>query len=349
MTRRRKSRFLNPFGLAFLDVMSCGLGAAVLLFLIIDHNLSELAQASDSGEVDVILLEQQIAEEEQKSTDHQRITVQLDRELRTLMKERIVAIQQQALLLAEQTPVTDNKQLVKTVREQERRVKKAKGQQLLQRRAEAKRQYVAGFQVEGHHILILLDRSASMMDREIATVIRNRFLPVSHQRDSIKWRWTRTIFEWLLAHLPAKSRYQVLGFNTTVTEALPRQRGWLLASGKEQLREVIASVRGWVPSGGTRFDLVVEEIHKMRPRPDAVYLITDGLPTQGEDWLRLKRVKVSASQRMDYFRKAFGGYRGPPLHVVLLPLEGDPGAAGAFWRVAMKSGGQFLVPSEDWP
>ena len=49
---RRRGWSLNTFGLAFLDVMSCGLGAAVLIFLIVDHSLTERAEAAESGELE---------------------------------------------------------------------------------------------------------------------------------------------------------------------------------------------------------------------------------------------------------------------------------------------------------
>jgi hypothetical protein len=35
--------------------------------------------------------------------------------------------------------------------------------------------------------------------------------------------------------------------------------------------------------------------------------------------------------------------------VLLLPMEGDPRAAGAYWNLARVRGGTFLAPSKDWP
>ena len=40
---------------------------------------------------------------------------------------------------------------------------------------------------------------------------------------------------------------------------------------------------------------------------------------------------------------------GIPVNVVLLPMEGDPMAPSAFWKLAIASGGSFISPSEDWP
>ena len=60
--KRRRGDF-NPLSLSFLDVMSCGFGAVVLIFLILDHTATEQANVSDpvlQGEVE--LLEQEILE-----------------------------------------------------------------------------------------------------------------------------------------------------------------------------------------------------------------------------------------------------------------------------------------------
>jgi hypothetical protein len=40
---------------------------------------------------------------------------------------------------------------------------------------------------------------------------------------------------------------------------------------------------------------------------------------------------------------------GIPVNVVLFPMEGDPLAASAFWKLAMASRGSFMSLAEDWP
>ena len=41
MPRRRRNT--NVFGLAFLDAMTCGLGAVVLLYMVINHSVNARA------------------------------------------------------------------------------------------------------------------------------------------------------------------------------------------------------------------------------------------------------------------------------------------------------------------
>ena len=343
---RRRGRSLNPFGLAFLDVMSCGLGAAVLIFLIVDHSLTERAEAAESGELDARLLERDVAAAEERIRAHRRQATQLERELRELAARRTAAIRAQAELQAARPEDTDTAALIEKLRAREREVAAARqSRQLLEREQEGRRQYAAGFRVEGRRILVLVDRSGSMTDRRIAAAVRNQYLPAERRRETVKWRWARSILEWLLAHLPADAQYQVIGY---ADEARPAAGGgWLQASDEQALARVRGAVRGWTPGGGTRLDRALAAARKMSPPPDAVYLLTDGLPTRGRSWF--KRAKVTAAQRQEFFEEAATGVQGPAHHVILLPLEGDPNAAGLYWRFAMRTGGQFLAPAEDWP
>lgn len=343
---RRRGFFLNAFGLAFLDVMSCGLGAAVLIFLIVDYSLTERAEAAESGELDARLLQERVAAADARTRAHRRQEKQLERELRALAARRAAAVRARAELPAELPQGADAEALIRRLREREREVAEARaGRQLLERELEARRQYAAGFRVEGRRILVLVDRSASMTDRRIAAAVRNQYLPAERRREAVKWRWTRSILEWLLAHLPEDAQYQVLGYADEAHPALGG--GWLEAADGETLARVRDAVRGWVPDGGTRLDRALAAARKMSPAPDAVYLLTDGLPTRGESWF--KRAKVSAAKRQEFFEEAVADVRGPAHHVILLPLEGDPNAAGLYWRFAMRTGGQFLAPAEDWP
>ncbi len=41
--------------------------------------------------------------------------------------------------------------------------------------------------------------------------------------------------------------------------------------------------------------------------------------------------------------------RGVPVNVILYPMEGDPMASPAFWKVAMATRGSMMTPSSDWP
>ena len=61
MAGKKKRGSFNPLSLAFLDVMSCGFGAVVLLFLILDHTATEARNEADPNlTAEVNLLEDEI-------------------------------------------------------------------------------------------------------------------------------------------------------------------------------------------------------------------------------------------------------------------------------------------------
>ena len=89
-------------------------------------------------------------------------------------------------------------------------------------------------------------------------------------------------------------------------------------------------------------------ISQLRPAPDNIYLITDGLPTQGSK--RIRGATISGRQRLNLFQSAVKAVpRGIPMNIILSPMEGDPEAANAFWKLAQMTNGSFMSPSEDWP
>ena len=86
----------------------------------------------------------------------------------------------------------------------------------------------------------------------------------------------------------------------------------------------------------------------MEPAPDQVILITDGLPTQGS--VPPARKFINAKDREKLFDDALKTVnKDIPIDVVLLPMKGDMPAAYAYWSLARKTGGSYVVPSRDWP
>jgi hypothetical protein len=86
----------------------------------------------------------------------------------------------------------------------------------------------------------------------------------------------------------------------------------------------------------------------MKPRPDNILLLTDGLPTQGKR--KSSKNTISGDERLKLFQQATGALpRAVPINTILFPMEGDPMAAVSFWKLAIETGGSFLTPTRDWP
>ena len=115
-----------------------------------------------------------------------------------------------------------------------------------------------------------------------------------------------------------------------------------------QLEKVSAELRKITPRGGTSMENAFLALQELSPQPDNIFLITDGLPTQGTSPPRGS--KVSGRERQKLFRQAIRQLPGNvPVNIILTPLEGDPMAASELWQLAQSSKGSFLSPSRDWP
>ena len=74
------------------------------------------------------------------------------------------------------------------------------------------REYLTGMQLGGQRILILVDHSASMLDKSIVNIVRRRNMNDLQKRRSKKWQQAIATVDWITARFPAKSSYQIYGF-----------------------------------------------------------------------------------------------------------------------------------------
>jgi len=211
------------------------------------------------------------------------------------------------------------------------------------------RQYLTGLKVGGKRILFLVDGSASMLADTIVNAVRRRLLPAADRVRADKWRKAVKAVDWLTTQIPRDSQFQIYVFNTTARPLLPGTDGaWLAAKDGTSLGQAVATLRGTAPEGGTSLEAAFAAAAAMRPPPDNIIVLTDGLPTQG---LTPPRGRVvSGGDRLKLFDRAMRALpRGVPVNILLFPMEGDPMAAPAFWKLAIASRGSFMTPSKDWP
>ena len=360
----RNRRLLTPFSLSFLDIMSCGFGSVVLLFLIIKHNVDTntiIPVDTRDQTSEVMLLEEEILEGRKNLAKTRNTISEIDEQLVEAqgMARRIMEKIQETRSLAEQLSDTTSaveldrlKLNIKELEEQKKQLQEEvrdTGDDVRRLVGDGNREYLTGLKLGGKRILILLDVSGSMLDDTIVNIIRIRNMRDGIKRNAPKWVQTLRMVDWLTARFPRDSQYQVYVFNTKTRAALPGQEGkWLDVGNKADLNSVIEALGKIVPEGGTNLENAFAAIGKLRPRPDNVYLITDGLPTRGSRTIR--GTTITGKQRLNLFTRAVKQMPGGvPVNVILAPLEGDPEAAFAYWRLAMSTDGSFLIPSEDWP
>lgn len=352
----RHSRRPTTFSLSFIDAMSCGLGAVILLFMIINH-ASEVRAVDANRDVadEVSALEAEVIERQQRVAslrDTLDATLEQDRAARE-RAERLAAAADEPVPEADTGPGERIAALKQELQSLEGRVEQMReqadsGDATRARAGDGDRQYLTGLKVGGKHVLILLDASASMLDDDIVNVIRRRNMDEAARRSAPKWRRARAAVDWLTTQVPAQSRFQLYTFAEQPKAALSGTDGqWLGTDGGARLTAAVRALDGVVPAGGTSLRNVADAAARLSPRPDNIYLITDGLPTQGRE---SRRGTVSGSQRLDFFREGVNALpSGVPVNILLLPMEGDPLASSAFWQLAQARGGAFITPSEAWP
>ncbi|MEN8690602.1 MAG: hypothetical protein AB1Z20_10895, partial [Desulfobacterales bacterium] len=211
------------------------------------------------------------------------------------------------------------------------------------------RQYLTDLKMGGRRIFILVDSSASMLAETVVGVIRRRNLGVDEKLKSPKWRQVVATIGWLTTQLPPTSQFQVYTFNETAGPLIAGTSGtWLNAGQIDRLNQTVAGMRKLVPEEGTSLLNAFNVIAEMKPAPDNIFLLSDSLPTMGakKPWGK----RVSGKKRLSLFNDAIRRLPARvPVNIILYPMEGDPFAASAFWKLATDTRGSFFCPSKDWP
>jgi hypothetical protein len=202
----------------------------------------------------------------------------------------------------------------------------------------------------GQRVLILVDSSASMLGRTYANVVRYRAMPDDRKVRAPKWRQTVATVEWLTTQLQPGVRFQIYAFNEQAATTVAGSDGsWITANEGGDFDAALAGLRKVVPGKGTSLIKAFQAARSMKPTPDNIFLITDGLPTQGAT-APAEPEPIRADRRANFLRQAIAELPSSvPVNVILLPMEGDPEAAIRFWDLAMRTRGSFLAPAKDWP
>lgn len=354
----RGKRHVSTFSLSFLDIMACGFGAVTLLFLILKHDAEAMRSAGDTGAAtESRRLTEDIREGERNQLQLRNSLKQLEEEI-TQARGRSRRVldeleQRQNELSIEASPEQEiallQEQVTALEAETARLRQQDSGADTRAFFGTGDRQYLTGLKLGGQRVLILVDSSASMLAETIVNVVRRRNMDESSKRASAKWQTAIRTVEWLVAQLPRHSDYQIYSFNTEASALVKNHHGrWLSATDTRSLDDNVRALKNLSPNGGTSLVKAFQAIGSFSLKPDNIFLITDGLPTQGKS--RPGKNTVSGKQRLAFFEQAVDILpRGIPVNVILLPMEGDPAAAAAYWQLGISSGGAFLSPARDWP
>jgi len=353
MRRHRKS---EGFNLAFLDIMSCGLGAIILVFMMVKHNVGSSELQEDLLTQDVLQLQKTELELEKALVESKNHSDSEKKKIATLHSKiaslKRALAQKESSLLQKENKIGALKNDIKST-------PIAKTDDVIEDDRGGEENYLMGLKVEGKRIAILLDSSASMTDEKLIDIIRRKNGSTSEKQRGQKWERTKKIMHWLLTRVPKQSTMTVVTFNDTAS--LLGSLQWLNPRNAKDLSKAYKEVDKLIPTGPTNLQKGLKMISSLSPTD--LYVITDGLPTAGDSHYSslnpfascgslLGRGKtISGKCRVALFRQTIqeSAPSGVKVNVILLPIEGDPDAANEYWSWTARTGGLLISPAENWP
>ena len=366
MTQRRRTT--EVFTLSFLDCICCGFGAVILFYTIVSAQ-SGVAQtrANDTLTAEVNRLDEQVLTGtrnlaalrdtvEKTKTEVASASAQTNLLTSELASHQTQVSNYDATHLSRAEHIEKLRADVQALQEGIKRLEAGSdelappGQDVTAfRKTGGERRYITGLRMHGRRILILLDVSASMLHEDIVSVLRLKNADDAQKRAAAKWRRAVETVHWLLSQVPPGSSYQVYTFNTKAQPLLPDTTGkWISGGDLPQIARALDALQGLVPGEGTSLYNAFAATRTLGPLPDQIVVITDGLPTQGK--VVAARKLIDSDARVRFFNEAVSQLpQHVPIDSVLLPMQGDPEAAHAFWHLARTSDGSVLMPAKDWP
>ncbi len=337
--------------------MSCGLGAVILVFMLVKYNVDVVPTKNDSLEVELSQLKSEArvlgeqvavinAAREKTLADIEAVSGQLSQIEKEVAGKKGLSEKQEQELVAIQKKIAA--------------MEAAQTEDVIENKNAGEETYIAGLRVEGRKIAILIDSSASMTDEILIDVIRRKNRPDNEKKSGPKWQRVLRIADWLLARLPKDSEVAVIAFDEQAR--VLGSNSWVPSRNGAELKKIQIALSSAVPTGATNLQAGLRVLGHLEP--SNVYLVTDGLPTKGlSNYKSLNPFascnsltgssnSISGECRLKLFHHSIANETlgvKVPVNVVLLPIEGDPQASAAYWSWTSETGGLLISPAESWP
>jgi hypothetical protein len=129
----------------------------------------------------------------------------------------------------------------------------------------------AGIELTGQRVIFLVDMSGSMEMLDDKT------------EAPLKWTEVRQTIVKLMRSLPKLEKYQLITFAPAIDYPLGGAGKWLEHDPKSSPEQALKALAAIKPRGGTNMYIALDEAFKYRKQGlDTIYLLSDGLPNQGE-------------------------------------------------------------------
>ena len=335
MKQRRQAQ---SSALSFIDCICCGFGAVLLLFILTAK--SQIVQQEIEIEralTDLEVLQKGIviAEKEQQS---------IEAELASLDPQPGIENISLTELIAERTRLSktiEDKKAALTFIDEETNAPEAVA---AKERPSADKSYLSGLRLQGPRVVILLENSGSMLATDANSALK--IIRSGSGNQSEKWLRAKAAVRAVLAAIPKDTRVAILQMNQTAkplsgTPANP----YIDPYDNTALIALLDRLDSLEASGGSNLLNALTNIRNLSKQPNSMLLIGDGLPTAPNPTNR----SLSEKDRVRLFNKAMSMRPNFPFNVILFPFEGDPSAAGLFWKLSSRTNGIALIPDNDWP
>jgi len=353
MKIRRKTEGLN---IAFLDVMASGLGAIILVLIIVKQDVGKASPEASLLQSDLARLEEVDDRLKKLLAESNRGAMDGIRKI-TSTQAKIEALKSETLKISDM--ISRKQMALSSIKNTIKNAPVAKTNDVVANDEGGEENYLIGLKVEGRRILFLIDSSASMTDEKLIDIIRRKNTPDAEKKRGPKWQRTKRIVRWLLARAPKSSQVAVVTYNRTASIL---GGGWLNSRNPNAIRKLYGELDKLAPTGSTNLQLGLQKAASLAPTN--IYLVTDGLPTEGQSRyaslnpfaacssLLGKSTNISGACRIKLFRQTLlesAPAQSVRVNVVLLPIEGDPQAAPAYWAWTASTGGLLISPAVNWP
>ena len=350
----RKRNAFQPFSISFLDIISCGFGAVILLFVLTsgkkeedrENNLSDVK--IDIGAVtNNIKIEEKdlklLSEALKKNKD---LIAKLNAALEDL---DLTLLEKQNLLKVVLTRRADIEESLALLLGELENLPKVEERPPIPIANPIKRQYLTDFKLDGDRVLLIIEASGGMLDISIDQAIERLSHTDEEKRKAPKWQRILRAVEWLITSLQRPTQYQILIFNRDAEPLfVEKWDEWFDPWDRDTTSSVLSELSEIVPQGEANLERAFFVAGSLDPLPDTIILIIDGLPTSA-----VSVPRGSLADTNDRIRMFNAARRqvpsGIPINIIMYPWDQDPPAAALFWILACRTRGSFICPSKDWP
>lgn len=335
MKKRRESQ---SSALSFMDCICCGFGAVLLLFI-----LTAKAQVVES---------QEEASQSREAADTLQAAIEETEARQKALEEEIEALDPQPDTNATSTAqlAAEQERLAKAVEDQARELAALEteaepvAEPAALDRPSADQSYLSGLRLRGPKAVILLESSGSMLAPDAQSALD--IIQAGSGTSAPKWLRAKAALRAVLAAIPKGTEVAVLTMGETTTPLSgSEQNPYFDPYDNAALLAFLERLEKLEARGGADLARGLATVKQLPQRASSVLLIGDGLPTAPAP----SSGSLSERDRVQLFNRAQSNRPNAPFNAILFPFEGDPSAAGLFWRLSGSTGGITLIPDNDWP